>query len=91
MPSYEEILRGAVNIAADAAATLTRMRSGPRDVNRKELRDVVTDADLASERLVLDGIRKLTPGAAILSEECVPHRETVPQREYGTAPGGHRR
>src|SRR3954453_555628 len=70
MPYYEEILRGAVNIAADAAATLTRMRSGPRHVNRKELRDVVTDADLASERLRLDGIRKLTPGAAILSEEA---------------------
>ncbi len=70
MLSYAEILRGAVAIAADAAATLTRMRAGPRDVSRKELRDVVTDADLASERLVLDGIRALTPGAAILSEEA---------------------
>lgn len=38
--------------------------------NRKELRDVVTEADLASERIVLDGLRKLTPAAAVLSEEA---------------------
>ena len=70
MSSYAHILRGATAIADQAAATLVRMQGGPHNVSRKELRDVVTDADLASERLVLDGIRDLTPGAAILSEEA---------------------
>jgi myo-inositol-1(or 4)-monophosphatase len=69
---YAEILRGAEAIAARAAQALTEMRGRSLNVSRKELRDVVTDADLASERLVLDGIRTLTPGAAILSEEAGP-------------------
>ena len=67
---YEELLRGAEAIAAQAARTLCAMRAGPLDVARKELRDVVTAADLASERIVLDGLRALTPEAAIVSEEA---------------------
>ena len=67
---HAEILRGAETIAARAADTLTAMRGRSLDVSRKELRDVVTAADLASEQIVLDGIRALTPGAAILSEEA---------------------
>ena len=67
---YAGILRGAEAIAARAAETLIAMRGRSLDVSRKELRDVVTESDLASERLVLDGVRALTPGAAILSEEA---------------------
>ncbi len=67
---YAHILRGAAAIAEQAAATLVQMQGGPRSVSRKELRDVVTDADLAAEQIVLDGIRSLTPGAAVLSEEA---------------------
>lgn len=69
-PSYAEILRGAEAIAARAAAALVDMQGQKLAVSRKELLDVVTDADLASERIVLDGIRALTPDAAILSEEA---------------------
>jgi myo-inositol-1(or 4)-monophosphatase len=67
---YDEILRGAEAIAARAADALCAMRGPALDVSRKELRDVVTEADLAAERLVIDGIRALTPAAAILSEEA---------------------
>lgn len=67
---YADILRGAEAIAARAARTLTDRRGSALDVSRKEARDVVTDADLASERVVLEGIRALTPDAAILSEEA---------------------
>ena len=45
------------------------MQRGPRATARKELRDIVTDADLAAEKIVIDGLQALTPGAAILSEE----------------------
>ena len=65
-----EILAGAEAIAARAAATLLAMRERPLEVARKQLRDVVTQADLASERHVIEGLRALTPGAAILSEEA---------------------
>ena len=65
-----EILAGAEAIAVRAAATLLAMRERPLEVARKQLRDVVTQADLASERHVIEGLRALTPGAAILSEEA---------------------
>ena len=70
MTRYAEILAGAEAIAAEAAATLGAMQQHSLNVSRKSLRDVVTEADLASEALVLRGIRALTPGAAILSEEA---------------------
>lgn len=69
-PRYAEILQGAEAIAARAAERLRAMQGGALDVSRKDLRDVVTEADLASERLVLDGVRAMTPDAAILSEEA---------------------
>ncbi|MGD9507439.1 MAG: inositol monophosphatase [Geminicoccaceae bacterium] len=65
-----ELLRRAEPIAERAAATLVAMQKSPTlDVSRKELRDVVTAADLAAERIVVDGLRELAPDAAILSEE----------------------
>src|SRR6266545_7694633 len=63
------LMRGAEPVVAKAAATLVAMQRAPRATTRKELRDIVTDADLAAERIVIDGLRALTPGAAILSEE----------------------
>src|SRR2546430_7981654 len=63
------LMRGAEPVVAEAAATLVAMQRAPRATSRKELRDIVTDADLAAERIVIDGLRALTPGAAILSEE----------------------
>lgn len=69
-PRYAKILDGAEAIAARAAERLRAMQGGALDVSRKDLRDVVTQADLASERLVLDGVRAMTPHAAILSEEA---------------------
>jgi myo-inositol-1(or 4)-monophosphatase len=63
------LMRGAEPVVAKAAATLVEMQRAPRATTRKELRDIVTDADLAAERIVIDGLKALTPGAAILSEE----------------------
>lgn len=57
-------------LAGRAAELLVRMQGEQFDVMRKELRDVVTAADLASEELVIAGLRALTPHAAILSEEA---------------------
>ncbi len=73
MPTDTELLalmRKAEPVVARAAATLVEMQRAPRATTRKELRDIVTDADLAAERIVIDGLTALTPGAAILSEEA---------------------
>lgn len=57
-------------LAQRAAALLERMQDEALDVSRKQHLDVVTTADLASERLILDGLRALTPQASIFSEEA---------------------
>ncbi|GGH16357.1 inositol monophosphatase [Alsobacter metallidurans] len=58
------------DLARRAGELLVRMQNDPLSIARKELRDVVTAADLASEALVIEGLRALTPEAAILSEEA---------------------
>jgi myo-inositol-1(or 4)-monophosphatase len=63
------LLRGAERVVDAAAAQLVAMQNGPLVATRKELRDIVTEADLASEKIVIDGLRALTPQAAILAEE----------------------
>ncbi|MGH7003451.1 MAG: inositol monophosphatase family protein, partial [Alphaproteobacteria bacterium] len=70
LSAYCRLLAGAEDIAERAAAVLTSMQGRQRSVSRKALLDVVTDADIASETLVLKGLAKLTPEAAILSEEA---------------------
>lgn len=64
------LLEQASGLAREAADLLVAMQGEQLSVTRKELRDVVTAADLASERLVIAGLRRLTPEAAILSEEA---------------------
>lgn len=57
-------------LARRAGALLVAMQDEDLAPARKEGRDIVTRADLASERLLIDGLRQLTPDAAILSEEA---------------------
>ena len=57
-------------LAASTAKLLFDMQRQPLAVSRKELRDVVTEADLAAERMVLERLRELTPEAGIVSEEA---------------------
>jgi myo-inositol-1(or 4)-monophosphatase len=55
---------------AREAGTLLRDRfDGPRTIEHKSPKDLVTDADRASEALIVAAIRARFPGAAILGEE----------------------
>jgi myo-inositol-1(or 4)-monophosphatase len=63
------LLKGAEAVAARAGALLADMQRKGINTTRKEHLDVVTAADLASEKLLMDGLRTLSPAAAILSEE----------------------
>jgi myo-inositol-1(or 4)-monophosphatase len=67
----DELLALAVRIARDAAATARRMRAEAiGDVQTKSTRtDVVTAADKAVERQVVDALRAVRPGDAVLGEE----------------------
>lgn len=66
---YAALLAGAERVVGEAAATLVRMQSSPLRTERKDLLDVVTEADLAAEEIIVQGLLRLTPGASILAEE----------------------
>lgn len=67
----DELLALAVRIAREAAATARRMRAAAiGDVQTKSTRtDVVTAADRAVERQVVDALRAARPDDAVLGEE----------------------
>lgn len=69
MTDADRLLRGAETILQKAAARLVEMQGGKLAATRKDFLDVVTDADLESERIIIEGLRGLTPDAAILAEE----------------------
>jgi myo-inositol-1(or 4)-monophosphatase len=71
VPPPAELLEIAVDIARDAAATAYRMRAEGVSVaaTKTTVTDVVTAADRAVERQVLDALAKQRPDDAVLGEE----------------------
>jgi myo-inositol-1(or 4)-monophosphatase len=64
------LLEIAVRLARDAGALALQMRSGVETLPTKSSpTDVVTAADRAVERLLVDGIRAARPGDGVLGEE----------------------
>jgi len=64
-----DYLNAAAEAAEAAGEVLRRAYSLPREVSLKGPRDIVTDADLAAERAILDILTARFPEHAILSEE----------------------
>jgi myo-inositol-1(or 4)-monophosphatase len=60
-------------LARDAGALLRERIDDPREIAQKSPRDLVTDADRASEELIVKRIRAAFPTAAILGEESGSH------------------
>jgi myo-inositol-1(or 4)-monophosphatase len=77
-PPPGELLEIAVDVARDAAATAHRMRAEGVSVaaTKSTVTDVVTAADRAVERQVVEALGRLRPGDAVLGEE------------YGAGDGG---
>lgn len=69
-PALSEWLPALRALAKDAAAAIMAVYEQDFDVTRKEDRSPLTAADLASHRLLVDGLRALTPDIPVLSEEC---------------------
>src|SRR5262249_27872133 len=80
MADLQALRLGAEKVLTQATARLVEMQDRPLVATRKDLLDVVTDADLAAEKIMLDGLRALTPGAAILSEEYGASEGSTGQR-----------
>ena len=60
-------------LARDAGALLCERFDDPREIAEKHRHDLVTDADRASEALIVERIRAEFPRAAILGEESGAH------------------
>ncbi|BDE07124.1 inositol monophosphatase [Vulcanimicrobium alpinum] len=61
-------------LARDAGALLRDRLNDPRRIEQKQPQDLVTDADRASEALIVERIRDAFPRAAILGEEGGAYR-----------------
>jgi len=70
---WADDLAFATDAARRAGALLTESYERLERIEYKSKRDVVTNADYASERLVIDAIRDRYPGDAILAEESGEH------------------
>jgi myo-inositol-1(or 4)-monophosphatase len=70
-PPPQELLKIAIDVARDAAATAHRMRAEGVSVaaTKTTVTDVVTAADRAVERQVLEALRRVRPDDAVLGEE----------------------
>jgi myo-inositol-1(or 4)-monophosphatase len=77
------LLSTAIEAARAAAEALRQARSRPLNVHWKGFRDIVTDADLAAERAILDVIRTAYPDHNVLSEE-----DATPKQDAWTPPPG---
>ncbi len=70
---WADELTFATTLARRAGTILTESYEKLDRVDYKSKRDVVTNADYASERLVIDAIKDRFPGDAILAEESGEH------------------
>ena len=70
---WTDELAFATELARRAGTILTDSYERIERIDYKSKRDVVTNADYASERLVIDAIRERYPGDAMLAEESGEH------------------
>ena len=67
----DSLLELAAGLVVQAADVILSIRARGFDVTRKADRSVVTEADHASEDLILFGLRAATPGIPVIAEEEV--------------------
>jgi myo-inositol-1(or 4)-monophosphatase len=74
----QDILKVSVVAAKQAGAILLERYGKPHNIHHKGSIDLVTEADLASEQLILEELHISMPGIDVLSEESFSSYRTVP-------------
>jgi 3'(2'), 5'-bisphosphate nucleotidase len=69
MMTDQDLLELAAGLAIKAGAVIMEIRHRGFDVERKEDRSVVTEADRAAEVLIVDALRAATPAIPVVAEE----------------------
>ncbi len=80
MTVYEQWLLHAESIAREAGALIQKRWRHTHIVRAKGFRDVVTETDLAAERIIMGRLRELFPTHAITSEEAGADQSGAPVR-----------
>ncbi len=82
--SDRDYLERALTIARDAGRQILDIYATDFDVEAKDDRSPLTAADMASHRCIVEGLRALTPGIPVLSEESrmLPYETRSRWREY---------
>ena len=75
----QNMLRIATEAAIKAGAVLQERYEKPHQIHHKGAIDLVTEADLASEELILALLQDSFPGIKILSEEALATYDKVPE------------
>ena len=70
MSTTEDYLKVAEALAKEAGALCLEIQQNLGDVKYKSKKDVVTRADIASEKLIVEGLRKAFPEHSIRTEEA---------------------
>jgi 3'(2'), 5'-bisphosphate nucleotidase len=68
-PDLADLAHACCALARDAGAAIMRVYAGDFAVEHKDDNSPLTAADLAAHRVIVDGLRALTPQMPILSEE----------------------
>jgi 3'(2'), 5'-bisphosphate nucleotidase len=69
IPDLHRLLLDVTALAREAGHAILGVYASSFTVTEKDDRSPLTEADLQSERLILAGLRRLTPGVPVLSEE----------------------
>jgi len=78
-PDLQNMLRLATEAAVKAGAVLQDRYEQPHQIRHKGAIDLVTEADLASEELILAVLQDKQPGIKILSEESFASYDSIPE------------
>jgi 3'(2'), 5'-bisphosphate nucleotidase len=82
--SLEELLPAVLDIAHDAGRRILEIYESNFAVEAKEDRSPLTEADMASHREIVAGLKQLTPDIPVLSEESgeIPYGQRRQWQEY---------
>jgi myo-inositol-1(or 4)-monophosphatase len=78
-PDLQELLRTATEAAVKAGTVLQERYDQPHQIHHKGVIDLVTEADLAAEKLILDVLGNNMPGIRVLSEESFASYDKIPE------------
>ncbi|HSH13279.1 MAG TPA: inositol monophosphatase family protein [Desulfurivibrionaceae bacterium] len=77
-PALAAIVRGAAVAALEAGAVIRSLYDQPHQIRFKGEIDLVTEADLASEKVILAALGRDFPGMPVLAEESSPDCRQIP-------------